>query len=78
MELILTALIKAIILYWGGVAVLVMNNSKLIKSQANSKFTCPPPPPTFHVTIDPLSTVFFIFMHALWVCFHHNTLHCLP
>ena len=42
-------------------AVLVMNNSKLIKSQANSKFTSPSPPPTFHVTIDPLSTLFFIF-----------------
>lgn len=65
MELILTALINAIILYWGrggssGDKELETHH----KSQANSKFTSSPPPPlppTFLVTINLLSTVFFTF-----------------
>ena len=49
MELILTALINAIILYWGrggssGDKELETHH----KSQANSKFTSSPPPPPSH------------------------------
>ena len=51
----LTVLMKAIILHWGGVAVLVINNSKLSKSQQIQN--APAPPPSFYVTIDLLSTV---------------------
>ncbi len=39
MELTLTAVIKALILHWGGVVVQVIINSKLGKSQTNSKCT---------------------------------------
>ena len=49
-ELTLTALIKAKYRIGEGVAVLVINNSKLSKGQANSKCISPPPP--FHKTID--------------------------